>query len=98
MRGNNNSSWLIGKNRIDSIHLIQQKTIDPKNKIVQINFKGINYLLLVGESGFLIDRLEITNLDSQSNKASDFENLLQENSAKLEEYLATDKRRIKPRR
>jgi uncharacterized integral membrane protein len=82
LKNRQNASWLMGKNRIDNIQVIQQKAIDGKNKVVQISLRGVSYLLLIGPSSFFIDRIDDTSAEG------DFNELLKANDAKLNEYLS----------
>ncbi|MGE4294498.1 MAG: hypothetical protein AB7E49_02215 [Campylobacterales bacterium] len=80
---NGESSWLMGKTKADTIQIIQQKALDAKNRIVLIRFKGMNYLLLLGQSNLLIDHYE----DGRAPHANAFDELLKGNGSKLSDYL-----------
>ncbi|GHV04401.1 hypothetical protein AGMMS50229_05710 [Campylobacterota bacterium] len=82
VKSRQNSSWLMGKNKIDTIQIIQQKPIDAKNKIVQISLRGVSYLLLIGNSSFYIDRVD------ENSSGGAFSEILKANESKLNEYMA----------
>lgn len=86
-KGGESGSWLMGKSKLDSFEIIQQKTIDSKNKIVVVRFKGMNYILLIGQSALLIDHYE----DGKDLTTNEFDNLLKGSSAKLTDFML-DKR------
>ena len=76
-------SWLMGKNRADTIQILQQKALDSKNRVVLLRFKGMNYLLLLGQSNLVIDHYE----EGRSPRTNSFDELLKGNGAKLSDYL-----------
>lgn len=87
--GSKDGSWLMGKGKIDNFEIIQQKVIDSKNKLIVVRFKGMNYILLVGQSALLIDNYE----DGKELVGNSFDNLLKGSGAKLSDYLLDTKKR-----
>lgn len=81
--GKSGSSWLFGKNKVDSFEIIQQKAIDNKNRLIVVRFKGMNYILLVGQSALLIDHYE----DGKDLVTNDFEKLLKDSGTKLTDFM-----------
>ncbi len=67
-------SYLIKKNFIDikkneDIKIIAQKPLDSKNRVTIIKYKNKEYLLLVGESGYLIDKFDTFDKVLKENKS-----------------------------
>ncbi len=86
-----NSSWLFsnqndksdGKisNKKSKIKVVEQKFLDPKNRVVLINFKDREYLILIGESNLLLDDYK------EKANVPKFEGYLKENEEALKEFI-----------
>jgi len=74
--------WLFSKTEEhNTIKVKQQKALDMKNRIALVEFKGKEYLLLLGQSNLLLDSFE-----TESSKES-FDTLLAQKKEDLSEFL-----------
>lgn len=80
-------SWLFnssmqkdGKNGAQVLH---KKPIDDKNCVVLLEFAGIKYLVITGNSNLLLERFA----NNEIQNSSDFEKAFEENRKKLDDFL-----------
>lgn len=80
---NGKKSWLFKQNP-DDIRVISQKMLDQQNKIVLIEYKDKQYLILSGANNILLDRFgaQISIEDNDEFKA-----IFEQNRQKLDNYL-----------
>ncbi len=71
------------KKEKSKIRVVEQKFLDPKNRVVLINFRGREYLLLLGESNILLDDYK----SAQKSQELKFEGYLKENEEALKEFI-----------
>ncbi len=85
-------SWLTGKSRPELPEIVWQKPIDAKNRIIQLRFKGMNYLILIGQgSNLLIDQFA----EGQPVGSNAFDELLNNNATRLSDYLKSPPEKVR---
>ncbi len=90
--GSKNGSWLTGKSRPQLPEILWQKPIDAKNRVIQLRFKGMNYLILIGQSSnLLIDQYE----EGKQPGSNAFDDLLKSNTARLSDYLGNSNDKVR---
>jgi hypothetical protein len=83
LRGGGRGSWLMGRNKEETISIAWQKPIDGKNRFVLARFRDKEFLLLIGQTNLLLDSIgEKRTIDDNA-----FDALLRANSVKLSDYL-----------
>jgi len=80
--------WLFkGGAKKEGMSVRFQKPLDPKNRVVMLDFEDRLYLVVIGTSNLLLDKYKGNEpIASQS----DFDKLLDENKAELDSYLQLD--------
>lgn len=83
------SGWLLPKSHkpedvSDDVKVITQSFLDPSNKLMLVEYSGIKYLLLVGNTNVVVDRYYADDADTQGD---DFKRIMAENERKLAEFL-----------
>lgn len=74
-------SWLSKDN--DDIKLLSEKIIDHQNKIILVQYKQIQYLVLSGTNNIILDKFSENKISSQD----EFSSVFEQNKQKLDEYL-----------
>jgi hypothetical protein len=85
VKGGGGGSWLMGKNKGETVSIVWQKPIDGKNRFVLARFRDKEFLLLIGQSNLLLDCASQAQTPPIDDDA--FEALLRANSVKLSDYL-----------
>jgi len=81
--------WLFkGSAKKEGISVRFQKPLDPKNRVVMLDYDDQSYLVVIGTSNLLLDKY---NNNKPVETQSDFERLLDENRTELDAYLQLDK-------
>ncbi len=81
--------WLFkGSAKKEGISVRFQKPLDPKNRVVMLDYEGHSYLVVIGTSNVLLDKY---NGDKPINTQSEFDRILDENRTELDSYLQLDK-------
>lgn len=68
----------------EEVQVISQSFLDPSNKLMLVEYNGIKYLLLVGNTNVVVDRYYSDGADLQND---DFKRIMAENERKLSEFL-----------
>lgn len=68
----------------EEVQVISQSFLDPSNKLMLVEYNGIKYLLLVGNTNVVVDRYYSDDADLQND---DFKRIMAENERKLSEFL-----------
>lgn len=81
--------WLLPKSykpesAEQDVQIISQSFLDPSNKLMLVEYNGIKYLLLVGNTNVVVDRYYADDADLQND---DFKRIMAENERKLSEFL-----------
>ncbi len=87
--GASKGGWLLPKNftpakKDDEVNVITQSFLDPNNKLMLVEYNGIRYLLLVGNTNVVVDRYYAEDADLQNDE---FRKVMAENERKLSEFL-----------
>jgi flagellar biogenesis protein FliO len=84
------ASWLFGKdkNSKENIQITKQKALDTKNRVTLIEYNGTSYLMILGTTNILLDKFKTRN-----DTGDKFDELLDQNSQKLDEVLEFGERR-----
>ncbi len=78
-------SWLF-KGGVNDIQILSQRVIDQNNRIILLDYKNTQYLVLSGASNVLLDKY--SGDKSLGNKSDDgFEAVFEQNRQKLDNYL-----------
>jgi hypothetical protein len=81
--------WLFkGGAKKEGISVRFQKPLDPKNRVVMLDYEGHSYLVVIGTSNVLLDKY---NGDKPINTQSEFDKILDDNRTELDSYLQLDK-------
>lgn len=72
----------------EGINVRFQKPLDPKNRVVMLDYEGQSYLVVIGTSNVLLDKY---NGDKPINTQSEFDKILDDNRTELDSYLQLDK-------
>lgn len=81
--------WLFkGGAKKEGISVRFQKPLDPKNRVVMLDYEGHSYLVVIGTSNVLLDKY---NGDKPVNTQSEFDKILDDNRTELDSYLQLDK-------
>ncbi len=91
--GKAKSSWLLPKSfkpeeKSEEVQIVTQSFLDPNNKLMLVQYNGIKYLLLVGNTNLVIDRYYEDDAEMQTD---DFRQVMLENERKLSEFLKPDR-------
>lgn len=85
------SDWLFPKSfkstndqKPQEVQVISQSFLDPNNKLMLVEYGGVRYLLLVGNTNIVVDRYYS---DDVRLEESDFKRIMIENERKLSEFL-----------
>lgn len=81
--------WLLPKSfkpevKQEEVQVVTQSFLDPNNKLMLVEYSGVKYLLLVGNTNLVIDRYYADDADIQPD---DFKKIMLENERKLTEFL-----------
>lgn len=81
--------WLLPKSfkaptAQEDVQIVTQSFLDPSNKLMLVEYNGIRYLLLVGNTNVVVDRYYADDADIQND---DFKRVMAENERKLSEFL-----------
>ena len=80
--------WLFkGSAKKEGITVRFQKPLDPKNRVVMIEYEGQSYLVVIGNSNVLLDKYKG---NKPVTTQSEFDKLLDENRTELDSYLRLD--------
>jgi hypothetical protein len=80
--------WLFkGGVKKEGITVRFQKPLDPKNRVVMIDYEGLSYLVVIGSSNVLLDKYKG---NKPVTSQSEFDKLLDENRTELDSYLRLD--------
>lgn len=80
--------WLFkGGAKKEGISVRFQKPLDPKNRVVMIDYEGQSYLVVIGNSNVLLDKYKG---NKPVTSQSEFDKLLDENKTELDSYLRLD--------
>lgn len=80
--------WLFkGGAKKEGMSVRFQKPLDPKNRVVMLDFDDQSYLVVIGTSNLLLDKY-VNNKPIETQ--SDFDKLLDENRSELDSYLQLD--------
>lgn len=80
--------WLFkGAAKKEGISVRFQKPLDPKNRVVMIDYEGQSYLVVIGSSNVLLDKYKG---NKPVTSQSEFDKLLNENRTELDSYLRLD--------
>ncbi len=71
----------------EGISIRFQKPLDPKNRVVMIEYEGQSYLVVIGNSNVLLDKYKG---NKPVTSQSEFDKLLDENKTELDSYLQLD--------
>ncbi len=86
--------WLFkGAVKKEGISVRFQKPLDPKNRVVMLDYEGQSYLVVIGSSNVLLDKY---NGDKPITTQSDFDRVLDENKTELDSYLQLDSNEVEP--
>ncbi len=86
--------WLFkGITKKEGIAIRFQKALDPKNRVVMLEYEGQSYLVLIGNSNLLLDKY---NGNKPITTQGEFDRLLDENRTELDSYLQLDSSEIEP--
>jgi len=83
------AGWLLPKSfksptTQEDVQIVTQSFLDPSNKLMLVEYNGIRYLLLVGNTNVVVDRYYADDADIQND---DFKRVMAENERKLSEFL-----------
>ncbi len=67
----------------DRVVIRFQKQIDPKNRVLLIDYRNTSYLILAGSTNILLDKFTKGNVK----KEEEFEDIFEKNRKRLDEYL-----------
>ncbi|OQX74268.1 MAG: hypothetical protein B6D59_02980 [Campylobacteraceae bacterium 4484_4] len=83
--GRPEKSWLfpVGKKEKSPVHIVYQKSLDARNRVALIGYKGYLYLVLLGVNNVLLDKFR----EDHAPDEEEFEELLQKNSDKLDQFI-----------
>lgn len=84
VRGGAGSVFTLPKKSNDGIVILRQNHIDPKNKLVLIEFEGVRYLILVGNTNVVVDKFYTAQAQGESEP---FGVVMRENERRLAEFL-----------
>lgn len=80
--------WLFkGGAKKEGINIRFQKPLDPKNRVVMIDYEGQSYLVVIGSSNVLLDKYKG---NKPVTSQSEFDKLLDDNKTELDSYLRLD--------
>lgn len=86
--------WLFkGGAKKEGISVRFQKPLDPKNRVVMLDYEDQSYLVVIGSSNLLLDKY---NGDKPITTQSDFDRVLDENKSELDSYLQLDSNEVEP--
>ncbi len=90
---NAKGGWLLPKSfkpeaKQEEVQVITQSFLDPNNKLMLVEYGGVKYLLLVGNTNLVIDRYYAEDANMQPD---DFKQVMIENERKLSEFLKPDR-------
>lgn len=86
--------WLFkGGAKKEGISVRFQKPLDPKNRVVMLDYEDQSYLVVIGNSNLLLDKY---NGDKPITTQSDFDRVLDENRSELDSYLQLDSNEVEP--
>jgi len=81
--------WLFkGGVKKEGVSVRFQKPLDPKNRVVMLDYEGHSYLVVIGTSNVLLDKY---NGNKPVNTQSEFDKILDDNKTELDSYLQLDK-------
>jgi hypothetical protein len=91
--GGAKGGWLLPKSfkpeaKQEEVQVITQSFLDPNNKLMLVEYGGVKYLLLVGNTNLVIDRYYA---DDANMQPDDFKQVMIENERKLSEFLKPDR-------
>ena len=80
--------WLFSKNgeKSDGVSVRFQKPLDPKNRIVMLDYGEESYLVLLGTTNMLLEKFH----DRKPVTQSDFDTMLQDKHEELDRFLQID--------
>jgi len=70
-----------------------QKPLDPKNRVVMLEYEGQSYLVVIGNSNVLLDKY---NGNKPITSQSEFDRVLDDNKTELDSYLQLDSSEVEP--
>jgi hypothetical protein len=82
--------WLFSKKGgglKEDVNIRFQKALDPKNRVVMLDYADESYLIVIGTSNVLLDKFH----GSKPVTQNDFEEMLQNKHEELDEYLQIDR-------
>ncbi len=86
--------WLFkGGVKKEGISVRFQKPLDPKNRVVMLEYEGQSYLVVIGTSNVLHDKYSGNKPITTQN---DFDRVLDENRSELDSYLQLDSHEVEP--
>ncbi len=86
--------WLFkGAAKKEGVSIRFQKALDPKNRVVMLDYEGQSYLVVIGTSNVLLDKY---NGDKPITTQNDFDRVLHENKTELDSYLQLDSNEVEP--
>lgn len=87
--------WLFSKKGgglKEDVNIRFQKALDPKNRVVMLDYADESYLIVIGTSNVLLDKFH----GSRPVTQNDFEEMLQNKHEELDEYLQIDRAAQEP--
>lgn len=86
--------WLFkGGVKKEGVSIRFQKPLDPKNRVVMLDYEDQSYLVVIGSSNVLLDKYIG---DKPITTQSDFDRVLDENKSELDSYLQLDSNEVEP--
>ncbi len=86
--------WLFkGGTKKEGISVRFQKALDPKNRVVMLDYEGQSYLVVIGNSNVLLDKY---NGNKPITTQGEFDRVLDENRTELDSYLQLDASEVEP--
>lgn len=86
--------WLFkGTPKKEGISVRFQKALDPKNRVVMLEYEGQSYLVVIGNSNLLLDKY---NGNKPITTQNEFDKVLDDNRAELDSYLQLDANEVEP--
>lgn len=87
-------SWLFSKNKSKEHAAVVrfQKALDPKNRVVMLDYGKESYLVVIGNSNLLLDKFH----DNAPVTQSEFDDMLQNKNFELDTFLQIDKQEKEP--
>lgn len=83
VKSKNKKSWLF-KSSPKNINVLTHKMLDGANKVSLLEYNGVQYLVLTGNSNIILDKF---NSPNQAKDDDDFEAMFEQNRKKLDNYL-----------